>query len=224
MNRTLRFSFSILKKSCFYSKSIFPSSQLFNSIHTHTDVQRSFLIPKSYRAKSFSISPDQKDENDEPTKHFVSQDLKIEKYIATDEKTHQNYIEVESEIAARQQELHRLYKEQKYDEALKLAEETLVLIGDHFGDNHPVYACGLNDVALMCKSMGDLERASTLYQKAIKIYDYTCGKNHASTLKTMMNLAILYKTAGDLNDGMERLQCYMKADELKKEIEDRKSL
>ena len=40
------------------------------------------------------------DENDEPTKHFVSQDLKIEKYIATDEKTHQNYIEVESEIAA----------------------------------------------------------------------------------------------------------------------------
>ena len=59
MNRTLRFSFSILKKSCFCSKSIFPSSQLFNSIHTHTDVQRSFLIPKSYRAKSFSISPDQ---------------------------------------------------------------------------------------------------------------------------------------------------------------------
>lgn len=46
------------------------------------------------------------------------------------------------------------------------------MIGDHFGDNHPVYACGLNDVALMCKSMGDLERASTLYQKAIKIYDY----------------------------------------------------
>ncbi|KAK8807421.1 hypothetical protein WA158_004180 [Blastocystis sp. Blastoise] len=197
--------------SCFY-------------LHTQSNVSRTFLIPKSYRAKSFSVVVDPKDEKKVVPKHFVSNDLKVEKYIATDEKTHKTYIEMESNIAAMQQEIHRLYKEKQYDEALKLSEDCLVLIGDHFGDNHPVYACGLNDVALMCKSTGDYERASNLYEKAIKIYDYSCGRNHGSTLKTMMNLAILYKTVGDMSEGMDKLQCYMKAEELKKEIDERKTI
>ena len=37
----------------------------------------------------------------------------------------------------------------------------------------------------------------------------TCGKNHASTLKTMMNLVILYKTAGDLNDVFDDIELFI---------------
>ena len=81
------------------------------------------------------------------------------------------------------------------------------LIKSHFGENHPVYACGLNNLALMYKSMEDYDEAAIYYDKALQIYEdvrsknpnnvQTCGKNHKSTLTTLKNLAILYQARAD---------------------------
>lgn len=45
------------------------------------------------------------------------------------------------------------------------------LIKNHFGENHPVYACGLNNLALMYKSLEDYDEAAIYYDKALQIYE-----------------------------------------------------
>ena len=45
------------------------------------------------------------------------------------------------------------------------------LIKSHFGENHPVYACGLNNLALMYKSLEDYDEAALFYDKALQIYE-----------------------------------------------------
>ena len=84
----------------------------------------------------------------------------------------------------------------------------LQLIKNHFGENHPVYACGLNNLALMYKSLEDYDEAALYYDKALQVYEdvylmiffhlQTCGKNHKSTLTTLKNLAILYQARADV--------------------------
>ena len=45
------------------------------------------------------------------------------------------------------------------------------LIKNHFGENHPVYACGLNNLALMYKRLEDYDEAAIYYDKALQIYE-----------------------------------------------------
>lgn len=47
----------------------------------------------------------------------------------------------------------------------------LQLIKNHFGENHPVYACGLNNLALMYKSLEDYDEAALYYDKALQVYE-----------------------------------------------------
>ncbi|CBK24103.2 uncharacterized protein [Blastocystis hominis] len=176
--------------------------------------------------------------NDNPHPYTDFEDLEIDKYIATDEKSHKLFMDIESQIQEKQAKVNELYEAERYDEGLVVAQEALSLIKSHFGENHPVYACGLNNLALMYKSMEDYDEAAIYYDKALQIYEdvrsmgadnvQTCGKNHKSTLTTLKNLAILYQARADAEgvsvifDGLDRFEYMLKAEDVLQDIEDRK--
>ena len=105
-----------------------------------------------------------------------------------------------------------------------------------------MYACGLNNLALMYKSMEDYDEAAIYYEKALQIYEdvgsmcpgnvQTCGKNHKSTLTTLKNLALLYQARADAEgvgslsmfdvQGLDRFEYMLKAEDVLQDIEERK--
>ena len=152
----------------------------------------------------------------------------------------------------KQAQINELYEKQDYEKGLVVAQEALAvmapfafhlqLIKSHFGENHPVYACGLNNLALMYKSLEDYDEAAIFYDKALQIYEdvisiglphaQTCGKSHKSTLTTLKNLAILYQARADAEgveamssikgQGLDRFEYMLKAEDVLQDIEDRK--
>lgn len=129
--------------------------------------------------------------NDNPHPYTDFDELEIESYIATDEKKHKMFMEIENQIAEvsvvghsdkqKQQQINELYDAQNYERGLVVAQDALAvsilrqilwqLIKSHFGENHPVYACGLNNLALMYKSLEDYDEAALYYDKALQIYE-----------------------------------------------------
>ena len=129
--------------------------------------------------------------NDNPHPYTDFDELEIESYIATDEKKHKMFMEIENQIAEvsvvghsdkqKQQQINELYDAQNYERGLVVAQDALAvsilrqilwqLIKSHFGENHPVYACGINNLALMYKSLEDYDEAALYYDKALQIYE-----------------------------------------------------
>ncbi|KAK8819564.1 Kinesin light chain [Blastocystis sp. ATCC 50177/Nand II] len=215
----------------------FPRSIMSVRAYTQGAVRRRFLIPYVYRSKSFNIHTennkgnaapavkrpgDLPETNDNPHPYTDFEDLEIDNYIATDEKTHKQFMDIESQISEKQAQINELYEKQDYEKGLVVAQEALALIKSHFGENHPVYACGLNNLALMYKSLEDYDEAALFYDKALQIYEDTCGKSHKSTLTTLKNLAILYQTRADAEGGLDRFEYMLKAEDVLQDIEDRK--
>ena len=102
----------------------FPRSIMSVRAYTQGAVRRRFLIPYVYRSKSFNIHTESRlvrsflcidnkgnvapavkrpgdlpDTNDNPHPYTDFEDLDIDNYIATDEKTHKQFMDIESQIS-----------------------------------------------------------------------------------------------------------------------------
>ena len=76
-----------------------------------------------------------------------------------------------------------------------------------------MYASCLNNVALMQKHMGNIEKSVELYTQALHIYDDCVGKKHNSYAITLANLGAGYKAYSEITKGMEKLQLLERAKE-----------
>ena len=81
-----------------------------------------------------------------------------------------SYVEVEQTIAQLQAAVREQYQKAEYDEAMKSAQECLMVCECHFSLKHPVTASALNNIALLYKQMGDLHKAADSYMQALNIY------------------------------------------------------
>eukprot|EP00941_MAST-03F_sp_MAST-3F-sp1_P002819 g2819.t1 len=117
----------------------------------------------------------------------------------------QSYIEVEKDVASAQREIRDLYRSGQYSEALTIAESTLTVCKDHFGDEHPVVASLHVNIGLLHRCMGSLEKAEGPYKIALKIYKNVCGMDHPSTATCFVNLASLHQALASQTTGLDKV-------------------
>jgi tetratricopeptide (TPR) repeat protein len=107
----------------------------------------------------------------------------------------QDQAALEEAIRLNQQVLE-LYKQGKYNEAIPLAEQAIVISTTILGENHLLTATSLNNLALLYDSQGRYAEAEPLYQQALAITKQQLGENHPSTATSLNNLAGLYESQG----------------------------
>lgn len=71
------------------------------------------------------------------------------------------------------------------------------------GDNSETIKC-MQSLADVLASMGELHKAEEEYQKVYKLLEKTAGKDHASTIEVVHDLAALKQSAAVSPDSQER--------------------
>lgn len=93
--------------------------------------------------------------------------------------------------------VRELAKEQKYPEALQVAEQRLKLSEETYGPEHPMTATCLNDVGTFAQAFGQFDRAEQLFEGASRIHCRVLGQAHPHNIAALNNLALLYQAKGD---------------------------
>ena len=96
------------------------------------------------------------------------------------------------------QQVIQLYQQGKYNEAIPLAEQALAIIKQQLGDNHPLTAQSLNNLAGLYESQGRYSDAEPLYKQALAIRKQQLGDNHPDTATSLNSLATLYYSQYDI--------------------------
>ncbi len=95
------------------------------------------------------------------------------------------------------QEVVRLYRQGRYDEALTVAQRALAIREKVLAPEHSDVATSLNNLALLYDTKGDHGQAELLYQRALAIREKVLGPDHPDVAISLNNLAALYATKGD---------------------------
>lgn len=83
-----------------------------------------------------------------------------------------------------------------FQQALKLAQETLEKAKYRMGDEHPATLVSMNNLANIYEKLGRYNEAEPLYIKTLKLRQNILGNEHSGTLLSMHNLASLYERQG----------------------------
>lgn len=110
--------------------------------------------------------------------------------------------EKEQALGQLQTAVQDFYKNGQYTKALSTAETLLEDTTNHFGTNHPATASAHNNVGLMHKLLGHFDDSRKHYTDALKIYQGTVGKDHASYASSLHNLANLNRSQIHLDSGL----------------------
>src|SRR5208282_139567 len=86
------------------------------------------------------------------------------------------------------QQVHKLFEQGKYQEAIPLAEKAVELAKRVYGPEQPNTATSLNNLALLYLDMGEYAKAETLLQEALRIWQKVLGSEHPYTATSLNNL------------------------------------
>jgi tetratricopeptide (TPR) repeat protein len=89
-----------------------------------------------------------------------------------------------------------LYQQERYQEAIAYAEQSLEQSKKIFGNRSNEYATFLNNLAFLYDSQGRYGEAEPLYKDALEIKLKLLGKEHLDTANSFNNLAFLYDSQG----------------------------
>ncbi len=92
------------------------------------------------------------------------------------------------------------------NQAEKLYQQSLEIIGDRLGIDHPDYASGLNNLALLYLYMNRLSEVEPLYKQVIQIRGEQLGIDHPRYAHSLNNLALLYSQEGRVSEAEELYQ------------------
>lgn len=95
------------------------------------------------------------------------------------------------------QEVVRLVKEGKYEEAIPAAKKALMIRQNTLGPEHPDVSQSLNNLATIYNSLGDYSKAEPLFLKAHIIGEKALGPDHPRVGIIRQNLIFLYDKMGD---------------------------
>src|SRR5262249_47982952 len=85
-----------------------------------------------------------------------------------------------------------------YVGARRLYEQALAIRKVVLGEHHPDYARGLNNLAYVLESQGNLARAKPLLRQALAIQQEVLGEHHPDYANCLTNLVLLLQAEGDL--------------------------
>ncbi len=103
-------------------------------------------------------------------------------------------------------EATQLWMQDKYDEALPLAERALSIRERELGPDHVDVATSLIGLANICDDMGDSARAEPLYLRALEIREKALGPDHISVSLILNNLGALYRERGEYTKAQAAFQ------------------
>ncbi|MDZ7970171.1 MAG: tetratricopeptide repeat protein [Nostoc sp. DedSLP03] len=83
-----------------------------------------------------------------------------------------------------------------YGQAAPWYEQCLEITKKRLGEEHPLVATSLNNLAFLYKSQGRYSEAKPLYQQALTICRRCLGEEHTDVATILNNLAVLYKFQG----------------------------
>ena len=75
-------------------------------------------------------------------------------------------------------------------------QQSLSIVKSRLGENHPLYATSLNNLALLYDYQGKYEQAEPLFIQALELHRQLLGENHPDTATSLNNLASLYSRQG----------------------------
>src|SRR2546423_152024 len=93
----------------------------------------------------------------------------------------------------------QLYKAQKFDEAIPLAERALALREKALGPQAPEVAGALSNLAVLYQATGKLDRAEALNLRALSIYEQASGGDRAHLADVLYHLAEIRSQKKDFN-------------------------
>ena len=94
----------------------------------------------------------------------------------------------------------KLYEKGRYQEAVNVAEEALIVAENTYGPDHLNVAVCLNNLALLYVEQGKYAEAEPLYKRSLKITRRSLGVEHPDVATTLNNLAGLYDKQGKYLD------------------------
>ncbi|EEY54415.1 uncharacterized protein PITG_08048 [Phytophthora infestans T30-4] len=160
------------------------------------------VTSSALRATSKTVSARWSSTTSDPTKRTVQ---------VLHNKPQTSYVQVEQDIAAMQREIRDAYNSGDYQAALDAGLQCRDLVKSHFGENHPVYASTVTNIALMYKNLGQMEEAVEAYEFALQTYKASVGEQHASFATTLYNLGLVYRALAISSAGMERVSALHRA-------------
>ncbi len=90
-------------------------------------------------------------------------------------------------------QVYRLWKAQKYDEALPEASHAVQLKREIYGETHPEVAFSLFNLAAQYDGLGRYDRALGTHRQALKIRLLTLGTSHPLTAESYFQIGLLYR-------------------------------
>ena len=111
------------------------------------------------------------------------------------------------------QQVVQLYKEGKYSTAIPLAESVLTIREKVLGQEHPLVAESLNNLAGLYKKQGNYQKAESLYQRSLAINEKVLGPEHPDVAQSLNNLALLYREQGNYQKAESLYQHSLAIDE-----------
>jgi CHAT domain-containing protein/Tfp pilus assembly protein PilF len=97
------------------------------------------------------------------------------------------------------QRAERLYREGRYDEAIRIAESVVARSERTSGKESAETAMALNNLGLLLFKRGDYIEAEAKYKRALEILGRVLGPNDPNVALTLDNLGLLYVERGDLS-------------------------
>jgi tetratricopeptide (TPR) repeat protein len=90
----------------------------------------------------------------------------------------------------------KLYKAERFQEALPLLGKTIDLSEREFGPDDPRIAGLLNALGALHSNQGRYAEAEPVYKRALAIREKALGPEHRDVAITLRNLAVLYSNQG----------------------------
>ncbi|MFN4279994.1 CHAT domain-containing tetratricopeptide repeat protein [Thermosynechococcus sp.] len=94
-------------------------------------------------------------------------------------------------------QIEQLRQEGNLQVAIPLAERFVTLVETTLGQDHPLVAASLNELAKLYVEQGNYAAALPLYQRALAIYGRTESADQQAVAATLNNLANLYRAQGN---------------------------
>ncbi len=94
------------------------------------------------------------------------------------------------------QEVMKLHREGKYNQAIPLAKRALLIREKLLGSEHPDVATSLNSLAQLYQAQGNYSKAEPMLKRSLAIREKVLGSEHPYVAASITNLAAIYRLQG----------------------------
>ncbi|WP_245876330.1 tetratricopeptide repeat protein, partial [Tychonema bourrellyi] len=94
------------------------------------------------------------------------------------------------------QQVVQLYNEGKFNEAILVAEQALILAKSLYPGDHDNVASSLNNLGFLYQSQGRYGEAEPLYRQALKMRQRLFTGDHDNVASSLNNLGFIYQSQG----------------------------